>query len=168
MGARLEGKRGKTEMWYCVAPEEGAYLYDGFKSQETPQSIRSKIENSTIVDALCKYYTKPGDVFFLPAGCVHAIGQGNFLVEIQQASDVTYRIFDYNRRDAAGIGSRLHQHLRQTVERPESCRTGRLRAFGILLCRVAVAVHDRCPFTGIVFLPSFLPLAMSSTSSQLL
>ena len=75
MGARLEGKRGKTEMWYCVAPEDGAYLYDGFTSQETPQSIKSKIENSTIVDALCKYFTKPGDVFFLPAGCVHAIGQ---------------------------------------------------------------------------------------------
>ena len=108
MGARLEGKRGKTEMWYCIAPDDGAYLYDGFRSQETPGSIRSKIENSTIVDALCKYYTKPGDVFFLPAGCVHAIGQGNFLVEIQQASDVTYRIFDYNRRDAAGNLRELH------------------------------------------------------------
>lgn len=108
MGRRVEGKRGKTEMWYSVAPEDGAYLYAGFKGDETPESFKEKIENSTIVEALNKYYTHPGDVFFLPAGCVHAIGQGNFVVEIQEASDVTYRIFDYNRLGADGKPRELH------------------------------------------------------------
>lgn len=144
MGARLEGKRGKTEMWYCVAPEEGAYLYDGFKSQETPQSIRSKIENSTIVDALCKYYTKPGDVFFLPAGCVHAIGQGNFLVEIQQASDVTYRIFDYNRRDAAGNLRELHIDKAQEAIKYDA--TTYLRPVNISAAPGATAPLVQCPY----------------------
>lgn len=108
MGKRVEGKRGKTEMWYSVDPADGAYLYAGFKGQETPESFKAKIENSTIVEALNKYYTHPGDVFFLPAGCVHAIGQGNFVVEIQEASDVTYRIFDYNRPGADGKPRELH------------------------------------------------------------
>lgn len=108
MGKRVEGKRGKTEMWYSVDPEDGAYLYAGFKGAETPESFKAKIENSTIVGALNKYYTHPGDVFFLPAGCVHAIGQGNFVVEIQEASDVTYRIFDYNRLGADGKPRELH------------------------------------------------------------
>lgn len=108
LGAELEGKRGKTEMWYSVDPEDGAYLYAGFKGEETPESFKEKIRNSTIVDALNKYYTRPGDVFFLPAGCVHAIGRGNFVVEIQEASDVTYRIFDYNRLGADGKPRELH------------------------------------------------------------
>lgn len=108
LGAELEGKRGKTEMWYSVDPAVGAYLYAGFKGRETPESFRTKIEDSTIVGALRKYYTKKGDVFFLPAGCVHAIGQGNFVVEIQEASDVTYRIFDYNRKGSDGKPRELH------------------------------------------------------------
>lgn len=108
LGAQLEGKRGKTEMWYSVDPAEGAYLYAGFTGTETPESFRAKVKDSTIVDALRKYYTKKGDVFFLPAGCVHAIGQGNFVVEIQEASDVTYRIFDYNRLGADGKPRELH------------------------------------------------------------
>lgn len=108
MGKRVEGKRGKTEMWYSVDPADGAYLYAGFNGPETPESFKSKIENSTIVEALNKYFTHPGDVFFLPAGCVHAIGQGNFVVEIQEASDVTYRIFDYNRLGADGKPRELH------------------------------------------------------------
>lgn len=66
------------------------------------------VADSTIVDALKKYYTKPGDVFFLPAGRVHAIGEGNFVLEIQEASDITYRIYDYNRRDAQGNLRQLH------------------------------------------------------------
>lgn len=107
-GKRLEHKRGKTEMWYSIAPEEGAYLYAGFKGEETPESFRRQIEDSTIVEALRKYYTKPGDVFYLPAGCVHAIGTGNFVAEIQESSDVTYRIFDYNRLGADGKPRELH------------------------------------------------------------
>lgn len=99
---------GKTEMWYSVNPAEGAYLYAGFKEQITPEQFRSKVADNTIVDVLGKYFTKPGDVFFLPAGRVHSIGRGNFVLEIQEASDITYRIYDYDRRDAQGNPRQLH------------------------------------------------------------
>lgn len=108
LAAKRHNSLGKTEMWYSVVPAEGAYLYAGFSQQMTPEKFRKMVADSTIVDALSKYYTKPGDVFFLPAGRVHAIGQGNFVLEIQEASDITYRIYDYNRRDAQGNLRQLH------------------------------------------------------------
>lgn len=108
LSAKRHNKKGKTEMWYSIAPAEGAYLYAGFREKLDKESFRKHIEDSTIVETLNKYFTKPGDVFFLPAGCVHAIGQGNFVAEIQEASDVTYRIFDYNRLGADGKPRQLH------------------------------------------------------------
>lgn len=99
---------GKTEMWYSVLPSEGAYLYAGFNQPMDADKFRSMIADNTIVSALGKFFVKPGDVFFLPAGRVHAIGKGNLLVEIQEASDITYRIYDYDRRDAQGNPRELH------------------------------------------------------------
>lgn len=99
---------GKTEMWYSILPSEGAYLYAGFNREMTPDKFRAMIADNTIVSALGKFFVKPGDVFFLPAGRVHAIGKGNLLVEIQEASDITYRIYDYDRRDAQGNPRELH------------------------------------------------------------
>jgi len=108
LAAKRHNSLGKTEMWYSVVPADGAYLYAGFSQQMNADKFRKMVADSTIVDALSKYYTKPGDVFFLPAGRVHAIGQGNFVLEIQEASDITYRIYDYNRRDAEGNLRQLH------------------------------------------------------------
>ena len=108
MAMREHGKMGKTEMWYSVLPTPTAYLYAGFNQEMDPDKFRTMVKESTIVDALSKYFTKPGDVFFLPAGRVHAIGEGNFVLEIQEASDITYRIYDYNRRDAQGNLRQLH------------------------------------------------------------
>lgn len=108
LAAQRHNSLGKTEMWYSVVPADGAYLYAGFSQDMNPDKFRAKVADSTIVEALSKYYTKPGDVFFLPAGRVHAIGQGNFVLEIQEASDITYRIYDYNRRDAQGNLRQLH------------------------------------------------------------
>ena len=108
LAAKRHDSLGKTEMWYSVVPAEGAYLYAGFSQEMDADKFRRMVADSTIVDALSKYYTKPGDVFFLPAGRVHAIGQGNFVLEIQEASDITYRIYDYNRRDAEGNLRQLH------------------------------------------------------------
>ena len=99
---------GKTEMWYSVMPAEGAYLYAGFKQQITPDRFREMVADNTIVSVLGKYYPKQGDMFFLPAGRVHSIGRGNFVLEIQEASDITYRIYDYDRRDAQGNPRQLH------------------------------------------------------------
>lgn len=108
LAAKRHNSLGKTEMWYSVLPTPDAYLYAGFSQEMTPEKFRAMVADSTIVDALSKYYTKPGDVFFLPAGRVHAIGRGNFVLEIQEASDITYRIYDYNRRDAQGNLRQLH------------------------------------------------------------
>jgi mannose-6-phosphate isomerase len=108
LAAKRHNSLGKTEMWYSVLPTDTAYLYAGFSRKMTPESFRSMVADSTIVEALSKYYTKPGDLFFLPAGRVHAIGEGNFVLEIQEASDITYRIYDYNRRDAEGNLRQLH------------------------------------------------------------
>jgi mannose-6-phosphate isomerase len=108
MAQRLYGSYGKTEMWYSLQPKPGAYLYSGFNCPMDAENLRRKIADNTIIDVLGKYYVKPGDVFYLPAGRIHAIGKGNFVVEIQQACDHTYRIYDYDRRDANGHPRALH------------------------------------------------------------
>ncbi|MDR3250310.1 MAG: class I mannose-6-phosphate isomerase [Tannerella sp.] len=102
---------GKTEMWYVVKATPDAVLYDGFSQQTDADGYVRMVENNTVVDALKRYNVKSGDVFFLPAGRVHAIGTGCFIAEIQQTSNITYRIYDYNRKDADGNGRELHTEL---------------------------------------------------------
>lgn len=107
--AHKQGKeRGKTEMWYIMDSAPEAKLYCGLKQQITPDEYKQMVENDTICDALAQYEVKEGDVFFLPAGRIHAIGSGCFLAEIQQTSDVTYRIYDYKRKDKNGNYRELH------------------------------------------------------------
>ncbi|GAB6011716.1 type I phosphomannose isomerase catalytic subunit [Viscerimonas tarda] len=102
---------GKTEMWYVIDAAKDAFLYAGFKKQMTPDSYVKSIEDNTFIDYLAKHDVKKGDVFFLPAGRVHAIGAGTFIAEIQQTSNITYRIYDYNRKDASGNSRELHTEL---------------------------------------------------------
>jgi mannose-6-phosphate isomerase len=102
---------GKTEMWYVVKAAPHASLYTGFKKQITPDDYVKTVENNTFVDTLMKYDVHQGDVFYLPAGRVHAIGAGCFVAEIQQTSNITYRIYDYNRKDAQGNTRELHTEL---------------------------------------------------------
>ena len=102
---------GKTEMWYVINAAPDAYLYSGFQKSITPDEYVERVKNNTFTETLRKYYVKPGDVFFLPAGRVHAIGAGCFIAEIQQTSDITYRIYDYNRKDADGNTRELHTDL---------------------------------------------------------
>jgi len=105
---RHNGSLGKTEMWYSVMPAGGAYLYAGFSRKLNPATFRDAVARNTIIDSLRRYDTRRGDVFFLPAGRIHSIGRGNFVLEIQEASDITYRIYDYDRRDAEGNPRQLH------------------------------------------------------------
>lgn len=103
---------GKTEMWYIIDNTGGkAHLYSGLKKKITPEEYAQMIEENTICDALDKYDVQPGDVFFLPAGRIHSIGAGCFLAEIQQTSNITYRIYDFNRRDKNGNLRELHTEL---------------------------------------------------------
>lgn len=108
LAAKRHDSPGKTEMWYSVAPADGAYLYAGFKTPLTPEQYRAAVADGTIVDALQRHDTHAGDVFYLPAGRVHSIGRGNFVLEIQESSDITYRIYDYGRKGADGKPRQLH------------------------------------------------------------
>lgn len=102
---------GKTEMWYVIKAAPDAALYSGFSQQIDANEYVKRVENNTIMEVLQRYDVKAGDVFFLPAGRVHAIGAGCFIAEIQQTSNITYRIYDYNRKDANGNGRELHTEL---------------------------------------------------------
>ena len=107
--AHRQGKsRGKTEMWVALESDKGAQLYNGLKQQITPEQYKEMVENDTITDALARYEVNEGDVFFIPAGRIHAIGAGCFVAEIQQTSDVTYRIYDFKRKDKNGNYRELH------------------------------------------------------------
>ena len=107
--AHRQGKpRGKTEMWYVMDSAPEAKLYNGLKMRITPEEYKKRVEEDTICDALAQYPVKEGDCFFIPAGRIHAIGAGCYLAEIQQTSDVTYRIYDYKRKDKDGNYRQLH------------------------------------------------------------
>lgn len=103
--------KGKTEMWYVVDADNGARLRSGFAKQVTPDEYEKSIADNTITDLLKEYDIHKGDLFFLPAGRIHSIGAGAFIAEIQQTSNITYRIYDFNRLDDKGNPRELHTEL---------------------------------------------------------
>lgn len=111
-GDELAKKRhnsfGKNEMWYVIAADKGAKLISGFSEEITPKEYKDRVHNGTFAEVLQTCAIEPGDVFYVPAGRVHGIGAGAFVAEIQQTSDITYRIFDYNRKDKDGKSRELH------------------------------------------------------------
>lgn len=111
LAAERHRSKGKTEMWYVVAADEGAHLRSGFAKRVTPAQYEASVADNTITDLLADYTIAPGDVFFLPAGRIHAICTGCFVAEIQQTSDITYRIYDYGRTGADDKPRELHTEL---------------------------------------------------------
>ena len=111
MAMREHGKMGKSEMWYIIKADECAHLYAGFKQNITPYEYQKRVEDGSIIEVLADHPVKAGDVFYLPAGRVHAICGGIMLAEVQQSSDVTYRIYDYNRPGMDGKPRELHTEL---------------------------------------------------------
>ena len=103
-----ENEYGKNEMWYVVETEPGAGLDVGFNRDVSREEVERRVADNSILEILNFYPTKPGDVFFIPAGTVHAIGAGNLICEIQQSSNSTYRLYDYDRRDKFGNPRELH------------------------------------------------------------
>lgn len=108
---RHNGSKGKTEMWYVVQADENAHLMSGLTKEITPEEYASKVNDNTVTDVLHDYKVKAGDVFFLPAGRIHSIGSGCFIAEIQQTSDITYRIYDFGRKGLDGKPRELHTEL---------------------------------------------------------
>ncbi len=99
---------GKTEMWYLIDAKPDAKIYVGWNEEMSPEAYTDALTQGTLVEKLASHQVQAGDVFYLPAGRVHAIGAGCLLAEIQQSSNITYRLYDYGRRDAEGKERELH------------------------------------------------------------
>ena len=106
-----QGLHGKTEMWYVIKADEGAKLMCGFSKEITPDEFISRVADGSITDVIARHDIAPGDVFFIPPGRVHALLEGSYIAEIQQTSDSTYRIWDYNRPGLDGKPRPLHTEL---------------------------------------------------------
>ena len=105
---REEGQFGKTEAWYVLEAEPDAYLYCGFEGTPSQEEVRAAIQRETLPEMLHRFPAKKGDLFFIPPGTVHALGPGLVIAEIQQNSNVTYRLYDYGRLGADGKPRPLH------------------------------------------------------------
>ena len=108
MAQRLHNSMGKTEMWYVLSADPGACIYAGFQKALSPEEYTRRVADGTIMDTLAKHEIHAGDVFYIPSGRIHAIGKCVRLVEVQQSSDLTYRIYDYGRMDLDGQPRELH------------------------------------------------------------
>lgn len=109
MAQNLDGyPYGKSEMWYVVSARKGAQLVAGFTQDLTPETYEQLLQSGRLTEVLARYEVKAGDVFSIPAGQIHSIGAGNFIIEVQQTSDTTYRVYDFDRRDAEGRKRELH------------------------------------------------------------
>ena len=133
----FEHSLGKSEMWLVLDASEGAGIYYGFKRETSLAEMRAAIENNTLTELLSWVPAKTGDCFFIPAGTVHAIGAGLMVAEVQQSSNLTYRVYDYGRVGADGRPRELHIDKALAVARREPpkdpCRpdrTGRAVAGG--------------------------------------
>ncbi len=104
----VEGEYGKNEMWHILDADDDAYIYVGFNKDVTPEEIKKRIANKTLTRILNKIRVKKGETYFLKAGTVHSIGAGCFVCEVQQSSNVTYRLYDYGRKDKNGQQRELH------------------------------------------------------------
>jgi mannose-6-phosphate isomerase len=108
MAQSRHGSQGKTEMWYVVDRTPGARIYCGLSAPLTPEGYVERVSHNTIMDVVAAHAAEPGQFYYIPAGTIHAIGAGNLIAEIQQSSDITYRVYDYDRRDAQGHARELH------------------------------------------------------------
>jgi mannose-6-phosphate isomerase len=108
MANRMGHPYGKTEMWYIVGSGKGASLCSGFAHDFSAEAYTNSLEDGSLEEHLAYHDTKAGDCFFIPAGRIHSIGADNFLIEIQQSSNDTFRVYDFNRTDAQGNRRELH------------------------------------------------------------
>ena len=137
------GALGKTEMWYILDAAEGAAIVYGFLHPVTPQQIRQSVEQGCLQQHLRRIPVKKGDVFFIPAGMVHAVGAGILLAEIQQNSNITYRLYDYERRDENGFTRPLQLDQALAVARLSPSEPP-CRLKGIIRFERGATLHPLC------------------------
>ena len=111
LAAERHNAYGKTEMWVVLEAEPDAFFYLGFNKEVTQAEFLTRLENHTLPEIMNKITPKAGEAYFIPAGTIHSIGAGLVMAEIQQTSDITYRIYDWDRKDAQGNGRELHTEL---------------------------------------------------------
>lgn len=140
---------GKTEMWYVLANDEGAQLTSGFAREIKKDDYQHLLDTNQFVDTLNHITVQRGDVFFIPSRRIHAIGKGVMVAEIQQTSDITYRVFDYNRRDAQDNTRELHVDAAKEALDFSDTESGK-REYSLTTNQRTEIVN--CPFfnTGIV------------------
>ena len=136
-----EHQYGKTEMWYILEAEPGAFLYYGFEKEIARAEFARRIETNTLLEVLHKQPVKKGDCCFIPSGTLHAIGKGILLAEVQQNSNVTYRVYDYGRVGADGRPRALHVAQAEAVTKCGPARTD--YNFGGHLARCEYFTTDR-------------------------
>ena len=147
---RVEHSRGKIEAWYILGHEEGAYIYLGFNTHVTRREFERAITDETLTEILRKVYVKDGDTFFIPAGTIHAVGAGITLAEIQENSNITYRVYDYGRLGADGKPRELHigKALDVTNTFPLNITPPGHSGNVIISCSKFHAERVRAPFSG--------------------
>jgi len=161
-----EGQYGKTEMWYVMDAAEGAYLYFGFKEEISEEEFAKRIEEDTLLEVLDAVPVHKGDTFFIQSGTIHAIGKDILIAEIQQNSNVTYRVYDYGRTGRDGKKRELHtdKAIAVTNRVPSKARNSyphiadcdyftvdKLNLDGTVMCRLEGKVTDKS-FVSILFL----------------
>lgn len=149
---RVEGEYGKTEMWYIVDCDEGASLIFGFKEEISKEEFRRAIEENTLLDKVNTVPVKKGDVFFIEAGTLHAIGKGILIAEIQQNSNTTYRVYDYGRVGADGKPRELHVEKALDVTNLEQKRAFDDKKTKVNLSGCEVEVLATCEYFSAVLL----------------
>ena len=149
---RVEGEYGKTEMWYIVDCDEGASLIFGFKEEISKEEFRRAIEENTLLDKVNTVPVKKGDVFFIEAGTLHAIGKGILIAEIQQNSNTTYRVYDYGRVGADGKPRELHVEKALDVTKLEQKRASDDKKTKVNLSGCEVEVLASCEYFSAVLL----------------
>lgn len=127
LAADLGYTNGKNEMWHVMRSGGGAKIYAGFRRPLEPDEYDAAVADKSIMELVKVHRSRPGDTFLLPAGTIHAIGAGNFLLEVQQASDVTFRVYDYDRRDASGNPRELHTELARRAMKFDTAEVGPIR-----------------------------------------
>lgn len=141
---------GKTEMWYVMQADKGSKIIVGFKDKSSPEEYLEHLNNKNLIEILNEIEVKRGDVFFLETGTIHAIGAGILIAEIQQTSDITYRIYDWDRVDAQGKSRELH--VEQALEAMNYNTTDAQKRYTVIQNTGNRMVH--CPY----FTTNYFPL----------